>query len=283
MTKLGRGLDALISTIPESTDVSTGITTLRLNQIKPNRYQPRKVFDKVKLQELSNSLKENGIIQPIIVTLRDEGGYELVAGERRLEASKLAGFDEIPVIVRSLSNKEQLQFAIIENVQREDLNALEEARAYRRLNDEFDLTHSQISEIVGKERTTISNFIRLLKLKPAVQEMILNSSISSGHARAILQVDETLQEKFAKEITKHKLSVRKAEERAKKINTIGWDSDKPKSNLKKKVFVDEAKALQAKLGVAVSISGDEQKGKLTLKYNSEGELKNILKHLGLNE
>jgi ParB family chromosome partitioning protein len=280
MSKLGRGLDALISTIPESTDSSTGITTLKIGEIKPNRYQPRKVFDQEKLQELSNSLQENGIIQPIIVTRRDEGGYELVAGERRLEASKLAGFDEIPVIVRSLSDKEQLQFAIIENVQREDLNALEEAKAYRQLNAEFSLTHSQISEIVGKERATISNYIRLLKLQPAVQQMILDNQISSGHARAILQVEEESQEKFAQEITRHKLSVRKAEERAKKINANGWEKPQKRSN-STKILQNEAKLLKQKLGTNVTITGDKSSGKIVLKYSSTAELKNILRSMGV--
>ncbi|NQT64558.1 MAG: ParB/RepB/Spo0J family partition protein, partial [FCB group bacterium] len=121
MNRLGKGLEALISSVPESTDKSTGITTIKTDQIKPNRYQPRKLFNSEKLQELANSLKENGIIQPIIVTTKDEGEYELIAGERRLEASKLAGFSEVPVIIRSVSPKEQLQFALIENVQREDL------------------------------------------------------------------------------------------------------------------------------------------------------------------
>jgi len=279
MNKLGRGLEALISTIPESTDISTGITTLKIAEIKPNRYQPRKIFNQEKLQELSNSLVENGIIQPIIVTRHDEGGYELVAGERRLEASKLAGFTDIPVIVRSLSNKEQLQFAIIENVQREDLNAMEEAKAYHRLNEEFSLTHAQISEIVGKERTTISNYIRLLKLEPVVQQMILESRISSGHARAILQVEDQYQERFANEITKHKLSVRKAEERAKKINSAGWS--KPAARPKTKLMLTEAKLIKQKLGTDVAISGDENNGKIVLKYTSSAELKNILRSLGI--
>ena len=280
MKTLGRGLDALISTIPESTDKSTGITTLKINQIKPNRYQPRKIFDQEKLQELANSLKENGIIQPIIVTQHNEGDYELVAGERRLEASKLAGFEDIPVIVRSLSDKEQLQFAIIENVQREDLNSLEEAKAYHRLNQEFSLTHSQISEIVGKERTTISNYIRLLKLNETVQQMILNNQISSGHARAILQVEEQYQEKFANEVIKHKLSVRKAEELSKKINANGWQNTSKKKTTPK-VMLTETKLLKQKLGADVKITGDENSGKIILKYQSYAELKNILRSMGL--
>ena len=156
-----------------------GVTTLRISEIVPNRYQPRRTFDKDKLQELADSLRENGIIQPIIVTKRDDALYELIAGERRLEASKLAGFREIPVIVRSVTPKEQLQFAIIENVQREDLNAIEVAKAYQQLNEEFNLTHAQISEIVGKDRATISNFIRLLKLNEQIQNMILSNFLSS--------------------------------------------------------------------------------------------------------
>ncbi|MCK4956660.1 MAG: ParB/RepB/Spo0J family partition protein [Candidatus Cloacimonetes bacterium] len=281
MNKLGRGLDALISTIPESTDSTTGITTLRLNQIKPNRYQPRKVFDQGKLQELANSLVENGIIQPIIVTRRDRGGYELVAGERRLEASKLAGFSDVPVIVRSLSDKEQLQFSIIENVQREDLNALEEAKAYKRLSDEFSLTHAQISEVVGKERATISNFIRLLNLKPSVQQMVLDSKISSGHARAILQVEDKYQERFAEEITKYKLSVRKAEEKAKIINANGWDEGKPKANINPVIFQSEEKKLKDRFGVKVKVSGGVNKGKISFQYKSEEELMMLMKALGI--
>ena len=177
MTRLGKGLEALISSGPESIDKTTGITTIDVDHIKPNRFQPRKKFKPEKLQELANSLKENGIIQPIIVTKRDESQFELVAGQRRLEAAKLAGFDEIPVIIRSVSLKEQLQFAIIENVQREDLTAIEEAQAYQQLNTEFDLTHAQISDIVGKDRATITNLIRLLKLNDDIQNMILDEKL----------------------------------------------------------------------------------------------------------
>ena len=281
MNKLGRGLEALISTIPESTDQTTGITTLKIEEILPNRYQPRKVFDQKKLQELATSLQENGIIQPIIVTRRDNDRYELVAGERRLEASKIAGLERIPVIVRSLSDKEQLQFAIIENVQREDLNALEEAKAYKQLNDEFFLTHAQISNIVGKDRATISNLIRLLKLKPDIQKMILDNKISSGHARAILQVEEEYQELFAKEITKHKLSVRKAEEKAKKINENGWEEYNYNVNRNIQTFQSEERILKEKFGVKVKISGNHQKGKITFQYKDENELSKIMKNLGM--
>ncbi|MBT4333265.1 MAG: ParB/RepB/Spo0J family partition protein [Candidatus Cloacimonetes bacterium] len=281
MTKLGKGLEALISAVPESTDISTGITTIKTDQIKPNRYQPRKQFNNEKLQELANSLKENGIIQPIIVTTKDEGEYELIAGERRLEASKLAGFSEIPVIIRSVSPKEQLQFAIIENVQREDLTAIEEAKAYQQLNEEFKLTHAQISEIVGKDRATITNFIRLLKLSGDVQMMILNEQISSGHARAILQVDEELRDRFSQLIIKNKLSVRKAEEEAKRIKETGTVS--PSKKKKEVIEIPELKEfeknLKQKFNSKVKISDNNYKGKVSFYYSSQDELNKLLEKL----
>ena len=282
MTRLGKGLEALISSVPESTDKSTGITTIKTDQIKPNRYQPRKLFNSEKLQELANSLKENGIIQPIIVTTKDEGEYELIAGERRLEASKLAGFSEIPVIIRSVSPKEQLQFAIIENVQREDLTAIEEAKAYQQLNEEFKLTHAQISEIVGKDRATITNFIRLLKLSDNVQQMILNNQISSGHARTILQVDEELRDKFSQLILKNKLSVRKAEEEAKRIKETG--SVSPSKKKKEIIEIPELrefeKSLKQKFNSKVKISDNNYKGKISFYYSSQDELNKLLEKLG---
>jgi ParB family chromosome partitioning protein len=281
MNRLGKGLEALISSVPESTDVSTGITTIKTEQIKPNRYQPRKLFNSEKLQELANSLKENGIIQPIIVTTKDEGEYELIAGERRLEASKLAGFNEVPVIIRSVSPKEQLQFAIIENVQREDLTAIEEAKAYQQLNEEFKLTHAQISEIVGKDRATITNFIRLLKLSDNVQQMILNDQISSGHARAILQVDEELRDKFSQLILKNKLSVRKAEEEAKRIKETGSvsHSKKKKEVIEIPELREAEKNLKQKFNSKVKISDNNYKGKVSFYYSSKDEFNKLLEKL----
>ena len=281
MTKLGKGLEALISAVPESTDVSTGITTIKTEKIKPNRYQPRKQFNNEKLQELANSLKENGIIQPIIVTTKDEGEYELIAGERRLEASKLAGFSEIPVIIRSVSSKEQLQFAIIENVQREDLTAIEEAKAYQQLNEEFKLTHAQISEIVGKDRVTITNFIRLLKLSDNVQQLILNDQISSGHARAILQVSEELRDEFSQLILKNKFSVRKTEEEAKRIKETGsiFRSKKKKEVIDIPELRDYEKNLKKKFNSKVIISDSNYKGKVSFYYSSQDELNKLLEKL----
>ncbi len=279
MKKLGKGLDALISSGVESTDKTTGITTVKVDKIIPNRFQPRKEFDKQKLQELSNSLKESGIIQPIIVTKKDETQYELIAGERRLEASKLAGFEDIPVIIRSVSPRQQLQFAIIENVQREDLNAVEEAKAYQQLNGEFELTHTQIAEIVGKDRATISNLIRLLNLEDDIQQLVLNKVLTPGHARTILQVKEPLRKDFAELIIKEKLSVRKAEQAAKRIKETGSVAKQRPKPEKKTDFSKYEKKLSGYWKTKISITGKKSSGKISLYYNSEKEFAKLLNML----
>jgi len=279
MTRLGKGLEALINSGPESIDKTTGITTIKVDHIKPNRFQPRKKFKQEKLQELANSLKENGIIQPIIVTKRDESQFELVAGQRRLEAAKLADFDEIPVIIRSVSLKEQLQFAIIENVQREDLTAIEEAQAYQQLNTEFDLTHAQISEIVGKDRATITNLIRLLKLNDDIQKMILDEKLSPGHARAILQVEGQFHEDFANLIIRNNLSVRKAEMEAKRIKESGLFA-KPKVEMHViPELAEHEKILKKRYKIKVKITDKNNKGKITFYYSEKTELDKLLNQL----
>lgn len=279
MTRLGKGLEALINSGPESVDKTTGITTVKVDLISPNKYQPRKMFDQKKLQELADSLKENGIIQPIIVTKRDATNYELIAGERRLEASKLAGLEEVPVIIRSVSAKEQLQFSIIENVQREDLSAIEEATAYQKLNEEFGLTHARISEIVGKDRATITNLIRLLKLPDEIQNMVLEDKLSSGHARTILQIPANAQLEFANQIVQNTYSVRKAEEEAKKIKTSGKITKaKIESLLPRKLMTAET-TLKNVYHTDVKINGNQKKGKITFLYSSQEQLDDLLKKL----
>ena len=281
MNRLGRGLEALIPSIDENVDDSTNITTLKIEKIVPNEYQPRKIFDDAKIQELANSLKENGIIQPIIVSKKEDSIYELIAGERRLQAAKIAGFSSIPVIIRSLSSKEKLQFAIVENVQRENLNAIEEANAYRLLNKEFGLSHAEIAAIVGKDRATISNFIRLLKLSDYVQTMVLKGEITSGHARAILQVDPKFHKKFADYILKNKISVRYAEQLAKEIiQKDEFDLTKPKQGIHKKIERKETEeTLKSVYSVRIKVSERGNKGKISFYYNSPEEFEELLKKL----
>ncbi len=270
----------MINDGPEATDRSTGITTVRVEHIFPNAYQPRKTFAQDKLEDLAQSLKENGMIQPIIVTKRDQTHYELIAGERRLQASKLAGFDEVPVIIRSVTKKEQLQFAIIENIQREDLNPIEEAQAYHVLHDEFSLTHAQISEIIGKDRVTISNSLRLLKLNEDVQKMLLDGTLSAGHARAVLQLEPERQTDFAQEASAKGWSVRQTEREAKLI----VEGKKTKEPDEKKGFFPDLirqvqKQLKERFQVKVSIKGNPKKGKVVFHYSSEEERIALLERL----
>ena len=267
---LGRGLSALI---PENNLEQTpqlGITNLPIESIKPNRYQPRKTIDPEKLAELTESIKENGIIQPLIVTKTSSSEYELVAGERRLEAAKQAGLEKVPVVIRSVSKKEQLQLALIENIQREDLNPVEEAIAYNTLVEDFGLTHSQISEIVGKDRATVTNSLRLLKLPEEVKQMLVSGELNSGLARAVLSVKQELQKSFAEYIVKYNLTVRQAEEKAKTFSPNKKDEpEETKTNAHNKELEKELNNL---FHLKVKVQENNGKGKITLVYKSPEEL-----------
>jgi ParB family transcriptional regulator, chromosome partitioning protein len=266
--RLGRGLSALIPDRDEAKTGHLGLSTLPIDKIHANRYQPRKNFDNDKLAELADSIKENGIIQPLIVTKTEGSEYELIAGERRLQAAKLAGLEIVPVVIRSVSKKEQLQLAIVENIQREDLNPIEEALAYAALAEDFSLTHAQIAQIMAKERSTITNSIRLLKLPQSVQGMVNDGLISSGHARAILSVEEPLQEAFAEYIVQHGLTVRMAEERAPKFT----GNNPPAKPEQTPLFHNLERDLQRTLGLKVKVTERNGKGSITLKYASHEEL-----------
>ncbi|MCB5230606.1 MAG: ParB/RepB/Spo0J family partition protein [Candidatus Cloacimonas sp.] len=278
-TRLGRGLEALIPISTETDDKSLSISSVRLEKIHPNPYQPRHRFDEEKLQELSNSLKENGMIQPVIVTKRMDSEYELIAGERRLEAAKLAGFTEIPVIIRSVSPQEQLQYALIENIQRENLNPIEEAKAYNQLSEEFSLTHNEIAQLMGKERTTITNSIRLLKLPEPVQDHLSEGRISPGHARAILQLEEENQVDFAAKVIDKAYSVRETEKQAKRI-IDGLDKKKLLPNqVESQQIKDLSTSLEEKYAVKVNVKPGKKGGTISFKYKSEKELQNLIKSL----
>ena len=267
---LGRGLSALI---PENNLEQTpqlGITNLPIESIKPNRYQPRKTIDPEKLAELTESIKENGIIQPLIVTKTSSSEYELIAGERRLEAAKQAGLEKVPVVIRSVSKKEQLQLALIENIQREDLNPVEEAIAYNTLVEDFGLTHSQISVIVGKDRATVTNSLRLLKLPEEVKQMLVSGELNSGLARAVLSVKQELQKSFAEYIVKYNLTVRQAEEKAKTFSPDKKEEpEKVKTNARNQELEKELNNL---FHLKVKVQENNGKGKITLVYKSPEEL-----------
>lgn len=278
--RLGRGLSSLIPDQESSTTPQTGIGVLPISQIHPNRYQPRKSFDTSKLSELAESIKENGIIQPLIVTKTSATEYELIAGERRLEAAKLAGLEKVPVVIRSVSKKEQLQLAIIENIQREDLNPMEEALAYQTLAADFELTHSQIAQTMSKDRATITNSIRLLKLPDEVKIMVAEGTMSSGHARCVLAVEPEYQKSFADFILKYKLTVRQAEEKAKSyVQSLQKQEETVKRTSLTRSFEQE---LLSALHLKATVRENKGRGKITLEYKNQEELeqfKSILEKL----
>ncbi|MCB5279591.1 MAG: ParB/RepB/Spo0J family partition protein [Candidatus Cloacimonetes bacterium] len=273
---LGRGLSALIPNDDSATRSEAGIGILPIERILPNRYQPRKRFDPDKLKELSQSILENGIIQPLIVTKSAGSNYELIAGERRLEAAKLAGLDSVPVVIRSVSKKEQLQMAIIENIQREDLNPIEEALAYSALAEDFGLTHAQIAQVMSKDRATISNSLRLLKLPQKVMNMVAEESLSAGHARAVLMVEPEFQLKFAEFIVKYALTVRQAETKAKSFvqNILNKDIVEGKTSLTRSLEQELSSLFQLK----VKVSENKGRGKVTFEYRNLEELEKF-KHI----
>ena len=225
--RLGRGLEALISTAkaqrePSSTQAnstarssSADLQTIRIADISPNRFQPRRVFAEAELLELEASIQASGLLQPITVRIHVGGGWELVAGERRLRAAGRLGWTEIQAIVRNFDDRAMLTLALVENLQRANLNALEEAEGYQRLIEEFELTQQQVADAVGKDRTTITNLLRVLTLPPAVRQMVAHGHITPGHARALLIVKDPKQQiALANEIVAHQLSVRDVESRA---------------------------------------------------------------------
>lgn len=227
--RLGRGLEALISTAkqqrdtgsnPVQTEAAPGsdLKLVRVADISPNRFQPRRAFSEPELVELESSIKASGLLQPIVVRAQGDGRWELVAGERRLRAVTRLGWSEIPVVVRDFDDRAMLTLALVENLQRSDLNPLEEAEGYQRLIDEFGLTQQQVADAVGKDRTSITNLLRVLTLQPAVRQLVERGHISAGHARALLPIkDERRQLELANEIVARQLSVREVEARARTI------------------------------------------------------------------
>ena len=281
----GRGLAALIDTEvakdkTKSTSTDEGVLKVNISEVEPNRSQPRKTFNEDALQELAESIKEHGVLQPLLVKQRD-GYYEIVAGERRWRAATKAGLKEIPVIVRDLSEQEILEISIIENLQREDLNPIEEANAYKRLMEEFGLTQDVVSERVSKSRTAIANSVRLLKLSPDVQQMLIDELISAGHARALLGIsDPEEQYVLAQRAFDEKLSVREIEKIVKNRSKENNKVKKDKKQLEN-VYKDLETRLKDHLSTKVTVTGkDNGSGKIEIEFYSADELERILDLIG---
>lgn len=273
---LGKGLGALIpdlTGLDENEKKALGIMNIELDKIIPNEYQPRKSFDEARLNELAQSIKEQGVIQPIIVHSAGSG-YELIAGERRWRAAKIAGLKTIPAIVKEASKRELLEMALIENIQREDLNPLEAAEAYKRLQDEFKLTQEDLAKRVGKERSTITNFLRLLSLPREVKQELVSGGLSMGHAKAILSLERVRdQVQAASIIVKKGLSVREAEALAARLKS-GVKEKKTKRLSHELKAVEER--LKKALGTKVSIASRSKGGKIVIEYYSADELDRII-------
>lgn len=286
---LGKGLNALI---PEDTVIlepkkgkdkndDNGYSLIDINLIKSNESQPRKSFDDEKIMELAESIKSNGIIQPLILR-KDKDDYIIVAGERRWRAAKYIGIKEIPAVIMDLTEKQILEISLIENIQREDLNSIEEAIAYKKLITDFDLTQEQLSKRIGKSRVAITNTMRLLNLSEDVQQYIIEGVISEGHGRALLAItDSKLQCELAQNVIDDKLSVRELEFLIRKLKT---KSEPSKSKAKKETnpyYKEVIEKLENYFGTKVNVTNKNNKGKIEIEYYSEEDLQRILEIINL--
>ena len=289
---LGKGLDSLITNkvapveleVPAKDEKVIEGILVDINKVEPNREQPRKNFDEDTLLELSESIKQFGVLQPLLVQDK-KGYYEIIAGERRWRAAKLAGIKEVPVIIKELSEQEVVEIALIENIQRENLNPIEEAIAYKRLLTEFNLKQDEVAERVSKSRTAVTNSMRLLKLNEKVQQMVIDDMLTTGHARALLGIDDQeKQYQTAQKIFDEKLSVRETEKLVKKIQQEVENSSEEKSKKESKIdpkmtaiFGELEETMKMVLGTKVAINQkDDKKGKIEIEYYSMDELDRII-------
>lgn len=273
--RLGKGLSALIPEIDEEINKKE-IVQVKLSNIRPNKNQPRKEFDQDRIKTLSDSIKSVGVLQPIVLKPTGENNYMIIAGERRYRASIMAGKEEIPAVIKDIPVKDIMEIALIENLQREDLNAIEEALAFKNLIENYKVTQEELSEAVGKSRPHITNTLRLLNLQKKVIKMIENGEITPGHGKALLRIenhDEQL--KIANRIVKEDLSVRVVEEMAKRI-IENKEVKKPEKKQRDIYIVDAEEKLSNLFGTQVNISKGKKKGKIEIVYNNEEELNDIL-------
>jgi len=269
---LGKGLDALI---PAGSQPGAGVTQLPLENIRRNPRQPRVQFDPQELEELAASIREHGILQPLVVSPAEDGNYVLIAGERRLEAARKAGLQTVPVVIRHATDQQLLELALIENVQRADLNPLEEAEAFRHLIDEFGLSHEAVAARLGKSRVAVTNTLRLLEAAPAVKQALVDGKISEGHARALLALSSSrAQEAALQTVLNLDLSVRQTEQLARKL---AGEKPAAKRKLAQSPDVSEVEQrLRSSLGTKVTLRHGKKGGTITIHYYSDEELDALL-------
>lgn len=272
---LGRGLDALLANDIEASSQSDSLATLSLDKLQPGKYQPRTHMDQVSLESLADSIRTQGIMQPIVVRLVGDGKYEIIAGERRWRASQIAGLKEVPVIIKEIADNVALAMALIENIQRENLNPIEEANGIQRLINEFDMTHESAAHAVGRSRSAVTNLLRLQNLHAVVQEMLAQSKLDMGHARALLTLEGAKQITAAEEIVQNQLSVRSAEQLVKKLSSI--ERLPVKATTKDRDVLRLQEQLAQSLGAVVTIDSSKNgSGTLKIRYASLEQLDEII-------
>ena len=275
---LGKGLDAIFA---ENTAESTeGAVNVRISEIEPNRDQPRKEFDSEALSELADSISQHGVLQPLLLRPMITGGYRIVAGERRWRAARMAGLTEVPAVIREMSDAEEMLFALIENLQREDLTPLEEARGYRTLIETQDFTQEEVSQAVGKSRPAVTNALRLLNLPEDIQEMLENGEITAGHARTLLSFKTEEDMRLGAKKAKEGASVRELEALAKRLNEAMEELARaPKKN---QYFEEAQLAVGEYLNRKVKVAGTKKKGTLQIEFYGEEDLQNLLHDLHMS-
>lgn len=274
---LGKGLDAIFA--ENSADSTEGAVSIRISEIEPNRDQPRKEFDSAALSELADSISQHGVLQPLLLRPLVSGGYRIVAGERRWRAARMAGLSEVPAVVREMTDTEEMLFALIENLQREDLTPLEEARGYRTLIETQGFTQEEVSQTVGKSRPAVTNAMRLLNLPEDLQEMLEKGEITAGHARTLLSFKNEEDMRLGAQKARQGISVRELENMAKRLNE---KKSSPQRAGGKNHYYEEAQlAVGEYLGRKVKVSGTKKKGTLQIEFYGEEDLQNLLSELKL--
>lgn len=280
---LGKGLSAIF--MENESEDSSSTVTLKISELQPNRQQPRKEFDEKSLAELADSISQHGILQPLLVRPLLDGGYQIVAGERRFRAARMAGLTEVPVVIRDLSDSETMQLALIENLQREDLSPVEEAMGYKKLMDSYSLSQEEIARVVGKSRPAIANSLRLLSLPDEVLKLISDGKLSAGHGKALLAFkNEYEMEKAAHLAAAEDISVRELERMAKRSNkSAEQEAEKLKPERKMSYYSEVELALREHLGRKIKVSGSDKKGVLEIEFYGRDDLTNIVKLLDKGE
>ena len=276
---LGKGLDAIFA--ENNAESAEGAVSIRISEIEPNREQPRKEFDSEALSELADSISQHGVLQPLLLRPMLSGGYRIVAGERRWRAARMAGLSEVPAVIREMTDAEEMLFALIENLQREDLTPLEEARGYRTLIETQDFTQEEVSRTVGKSRPAVTNALRLLNLPEDIQKLLENGEISAGHARTLLSLKSEEDMRLGAQKARQGACVRELENLAKKLNE---KKSAPKKSGAKNQYYEEAQlAVGEYLNRKVKVAGTRKKGVLQIEFYGEEDLQNLLSELKLKE